>query len=43
MTRNWRNCSPAELKRGSCTASAAAAASADWVTGAGNPLLRGTF
>jgi hypothetical protein len=33
----------AELKRGSCTASAAAAASADWVTGAENPLLRGTF
>jgi hypothetical protein len=30
----------AELKRGSC---AAAAASADWVTDAGNPLLRGTF
>jgi len=33
----------AELKRGSCTASAAAAASADWVTGAENPSLRGTF
>jgi hypothetical protein len=33
----------AELKRGSCTAPAAAAASADWVTGAENPLLRGTF
>jgi len=30
----------AELKRGSCTASAA---SADWVTGAKNPRLRGTF
>jgi len=30
----------AELKRGSCTASAA---SADWVTGAENPRLRGTF
>jgi hypothetical protein len=33
----------AELKRGSCTASAAAAASADWVTRAENPLLRSTF
>ena len=33
----------AELKRGSCTASAPAAASADWVTRAENPLLRGTF
>jgi hypothetical protein len=33
----------AELRRGSCTGSAAAAASADWVTGAENPLLRGTF
>jgi hypothetical protein len=33
----------AELRRGSCTASAAAAASADWVTGPENPLLRGTF
>jgi hypothetical protein len=30
----------AELKRGSCTASAALA---DWVTGAENPRLRGTF
>ncbi len=30
----------AELKRGSCTASAT---SADWVTGAENPRLRGTF
>jgi len=30
----------AELKRGSCTASAI---SADWVTGAENPRLRGTF
>ena len=30
----------AELKRGSCTASAA---SADWVTGAENPPLRGTL
>jgi hypothetical protein len=33
----------AELRRGSCAASPAAAASADWVTGAENPLLRGTF
>jgi hypothetical protein len=33
----------AELKRGSCTASAAAAASADWLTRAENPSLRGTF
>ena len=33
----------AELKRGSCTASAAAAASADWVTGAENPSLRGAL
>jgi hypothetical protein len=33
----------AELKRGSCTASATSAASADWVTGAENPRLRGTF
>jgi hypothetical protein len=31
----------AELKRGSCTASATSAASADWVTDAGNPRLRG--
>jgi hypothetical protein len=30
----------AELKQGSCTASAT---SADWVTGAENPRLRGTF
>jgi hypothetical protein len=30
----------AELKRGSC---GAMAVSADWVTDAGNPLLRGTF
>ena len=30
----------AELKRGSCTASAT---SADWVTGAENPRLRGTL
>lgn len=31
----------AELKRGSCSASSAAPASADWVTAAENPLLRG--
>jgi hypothetical protein len=33
----------AEPKCGSCTAPAAAAAPADWVTGAENPSLRGTF
>jgi hypothetical protein len=33
----------AELRRGGCSAAAAAAASADWVTGAENPSLRGTF
>jgi hypothetical protein len=33
----------AELKRGSCAASATPAASADWVTGADDPRLRGTF
>jgi hypothetical protein len=33
----------AELKRGSCTASATSAAPADWVTGAENPRLRGSF
>jgi hypothetical protein len=33
----------AELKRGSCAASATSADSADWVTGAENPRLRGTF
>jgi len=33
----------AELKRGSCAASAMTAASADWVTGSENPLLRGTL
>jgi hypothetical protein len=33
----------AELKRGSCAASATPAASADWVTGAQNPRLRGTL
>ena len=33
----------AELRRGSCAASATAAASTDWVTGSENPLLRGTL
>jgi hypothetical protein len=33
----------AELKRGSCAPSAATAPSADWVTGAENPPLRGTL
>ena len=33
----------AELKRGSCAASATPAISADWVTGADDPRLRGTF
>ena len=33
----------AELRRGSCATSAAPAISADWVTGADNPPLRGTF
>jgi hypothetical protein len=33
----------AELKRGSCAASATSAMSSDWVTGAENPLLRGTL
>jgi hypothetical protein len=33
----------AELRRGSCTASAATAAAADWVTGPEIPLPRGTF
>ena len=33
----------AELKRGSCAPSATSAASADWVTSAENPLLRGTL
>jgi hypothetical protein len=33
----------AELKRGSCAASATSASSADWVTGAENPSLRGTL
>ncbi len=31
----------AELKRGSCAATSPPAISADWVTSAGNPLLRG--
>jgi hypothetical protein len=33
----------AELKRGSCAASATAATSTDWVTGLENPHLRGTL
>jgi hypothetical protein len=33
----------AELKRGSCTQSATSATSADWVTGAENPVLRSGF
>jgi hypothetical protein len=33
----------AELKRGSCTGSAMPAVAADWVTGAGDPRLRGAF
>jgi hypothetical protein len=33
----------AELKRASCTASTTSATTADWVTGAENPRLRGTF
>jgi hypothetical protein len=33
----------AELKRGSCAPSATSGPSADWVTGAENPLLRGTL
>jgi hypothetical protein len=33
----------AELRRGSCAASATPAASADWVTGADDPRLRGAF
>jgi hypothetical protein len=34
----------AELKRGSCASgSAATASSADWVTGAQNPRLRGSL
>jgi hypothetical protein len=33
----------AELRRGSCPSPAAAAASADWVTGTENPTLRGAF
>jgi hypothetical protein len=33
----------AELKRGSCAPSATSASPADWVTGAENPLLRGSL
>ena len=33
----------AELKRGSCNAAAPSVTSADWVTGAENPRLRGAF
>ena len=33
----------AELRRSNCATSAAPALSADWVTGTGNPRLRGTF
>jgi hypothetical protein len=33
----------AEFKRGGCAASATSASSAEWVTGAENPLLRGTL
>ena len=33
----------AELRRIDCTASAAPALSADWLTGTGNPQLRGAF
>jgi len=33
----------AELKRGSCSPAATSTTSADWVTGAENPLLRGTL
>jgi hypothetical protein len=33
----------AELKRGSCAVSATPSASADWVTGADDPRLRGSF
>ena len=33
----------AELKRGSCGATGNSTASADWVTGAQNPVLRGQF
>ena len=33
----------AELRRGSCAASATPTASADWVTGSDDPRLRGTF
>jgi hypothetical protein len=33
----------AELRRGGCSPAATSATSADWVTGAENPLLRGTI
>ena len=33
----------AELRRGDCTASAVPSLSADWLTGTGNPQLRGAF
>jgi hypothetical protein len=33
----------AELRRGSCAAATASAASVDWVIGAENPRLRGTL
>jgi hypothetical protein len=33
----------AELKRGSCASPTTATPSGDWVTGAENPLLRGTL
>ena len=44
MMQNWRNCSPMpKLRRSDCAASAAPALSADWVTGADNPRLRGAL
>jgi hypothetical protein len=33
----------AEFRRGSCAAAAAPTISADWMTGAENPVLRGAF
>jgi len=33
----------AELRRSDCAASSPAALSADWVTGSGNPRLRGAL
>lgn len=33
----------AELRRGSCAAAAGPTISADWMTGAENPVLRGAF